>query len=94
MAEFDLSAERAKRKREDRTLIMRGDNGEILAKYDLAPEFPIEALDLGVEGKLGAAWRALFVDPAEADEFMQRFKPSLDDLMAVMRGFYGLSGEA
>lgn len=96
MGEFDLSAHRSQRTREDKTLIMKGDEGQILAKYRLVPEWPVEAFDYGVEGKLGAAFQTIFQDSREAQEFMSTFKPSIDDLSAVMKGVYGLGelGEA
>lgn len=90
MSEFDLGAERAKRAPESKTLIMRGDDGEVLVKYDMVPEWPVEAFDLGAAGKLGAAFREIFVDPEEADEFMTKYKPSMDDFVSVMEHAYGL----
>lgn len=93
MTEVDLSAARAKRRREGKTLVMRGESGEILDKYDLVPEFPAEALDLGVEGKLGAALKLLFPDGEDAQAFFSKYHPSVDDLLDIMRGAYGLGGD-
>lgn len=90
MAEIDLSAERSKRSRETKTLVMKDDDGGIISKYELLAEFPAEALDLGVDGKLGAAMRLLFIDQAEADEFMEKHKPSIDDFLVIMKQAYGL----
>lgn len=96
MTEFNLSEHRAQRTRTEKTLIMTDDEGAILAKYDLVPEWPITAFDLGVEGRLGAAFQEIFQDSDEAREFVAKFKPSIDDLSAVMSGIYGLGnlGEA
>lgn len=90
MAELDLTAERAKRTREDKTLVMRDDDGAILDKFDLVPEFPALAMDLGAEGKIGAALQQLFQDSTEAERFVQKYKPSVDDLLTIMRLSYGL----
>lgn len=91
MSEFNLSQERAKRSgREDKHLIMTDDEGAILDKYQLVPEWPIDAFDMGTEGKLGASFRLLFADPAEAEAFISKYRPSIDDLSAVMKGVYGL----
>jgi hypothetical protein len=93
MAEFDLSAARAQRtNRESKTLVLRGEDGEIVAKYDLVPEFPAQALDAGSQGRLGEALRALFLRQEDADEFMAQHHPSVDDLLAIMRGVYGTGG--
>ena len=90
MAEIDLSAERAKRSRDTKTLVMKDDDGAILSKYDLVAEFPAEALDLAVEGRLGGAIRMLFIGEGEADEFMEKHKPSIDDFLSIMKLAYGL----
>ncbi len=90
MAEFDLSAERAKRSRESKTLVMRDDDGATISKYELVAEFPADALDLAVGGRLGAGLRLLFEDKDDAEEFMEKHKPSIDDFLAIMRQAYGL----
>lgn len=92
--EFDLSAERAKRQREDKTLVMRDESGAIEAKYQLAAEIPADALDYGAEGKVGKALRAMFMDEAEADAFIRKYHPSSQDVLAIMRGVYGVQGQA
>lgn len=90
MVELDLAAERAKRTRESKTLTMRGDDGEILSKYELVAELPVETLDLATEGMLGAAIRQLFQSPEEAEEFVSKYKPSIDDLIVILKNAYGM----
>jgi hypothetical protein len=90
MAEFDLAAARAKRGAESKTLVLRGPDGEVLHKYDLAPEFPAMAMDAGAKGDLPTAIRALFLVDDEAEAFMAEYKPSVDDLLAIMRDCYGI----
>lgn len=90
MAEIDLSAERAKRSRDNKTLVMKDDDGAIISKYELLAEFPAEALDLATEGKLGGAMRLLFISEADAEEFIAKHRPSIDDFLAIMRLAYGL----
>jgi hypothetical protein len=93
MSEFDLTAARAARgNRESKTLVLRGEDGEIQAKYDLVPEFPAAALDAGTQGRLAEALRALFLRKEDAEEFMSQHHPSVDDLIAIMRGAYGTGG--
>ncbi len=90
MVEFDLSAERAKRSRESKTLVMRDDEGAVISKYELVAEFPADGLDLAVGGRLGAGMRLLFQDPSDAEEFMEKHRPSIDDFLAIMKQAYGL----
>lgn len=90
MAEFDLAAARAKRGSESKTLVLRGEDGEILHKYELAPEFPTLAMDAGAKGDLTGALRAMFLVDGEAEAFLADFKPSVDDLLSIMREVYGI----
>lgn len=96
MSEFDLTAARAKRTNESKSLVMRDDDGAVLDKYPLVPEFPVEALDIAVEGKLGQAFRMLFEDSDQAAHFLKKYKPSVEDFNAVVRFAYGFDdvGEA
>jgi hypothetical protein len=89
--ELDLAAKRAERSRESKYLVMRDDpDGPIVAKYELAPEVPAKALDAGSEGKLSLALRELFVDGEEAEEFIAKYQPSMEDLGTIFQGLYGL----
>lgn len=90
MAEFDLAAARAKRGAESKTLVLRGEDGEILHKYELAPEFPAMALDAGSKGDMAGAIQLLFLKDDEAVAFLTEYKPSVDDLLAIMRECYGI----
>lgn len=91
--ELDLTAARAKRASESKSLVLRGPDGEVADKYELAAEFPAEALDHGAAGRVGQALRSLFIDGQEAEDFMKKYKPSMDDLLTIMRDAYGMVGE-
>lgn len=89
MAEFDLSAARAKRSRDAKWLVLT-DDGEVVAKYELAPEIPAAALDAGSAGRVLDSVKLLFVHKDEAEQFVIDHQPSLDDLMAILAGCYGI----
>jgi len=91
MAEFDLSAARAKRANvEPKQLVLKDEEGGIESKYDLVPELPAMALDHGAQGRVGEALRSLFLDPADAEDFIAKHRPSVEDLLAIFRGCYGV----
>lgn len=89
MSEFNLSQERAKRNLEPKTLVLE-DDGEVLAKYELKPEFPVSAMDFAVRGHIGDAMRTLFISAEDAQEFLVKHEPTLSDLFDIMLHAYGM----
>lgn len=97
MSSFDLGASRRKRDGyEPKDLIITDADGGIEFKAAVSPELPATTLDAGSAGEMTLALRSLFLDPADADQFISEYNPSLLDLAALLEGLYeqGKLGEA
>jgi hypothetical protein len=85
---FDLGEARRLRNEEEKSLVVTGADGEVEAKYRIVAEPPVQFFDAGVESHFDVAFRSLFVDEADADDFMQRYKPSLLDLADLLKELF------
>jgi hypothetical protein len=88
VSNFDLGEARRRRGLEPKTLVITGADGAVEAKYDLVSELPATFFDAGAQGRFVPAFRALFVDQGDADDFLDRYQPSINDLGDILADLF------
>lgn len=87
---FDLAAHRRQRKTyTPKAFEMTDEDGAVEWKAELSPELPAETLDKMSKGEAIEAIAAMFVYTEDAQVFLERYKPSLNDIAAIIEQVYG-----
>jgi hypothetical protein len=90
MTNFDFGEARRQRSvnTAPKSMIITDDDGEVEAEFLLVAEIPAQFFDRGASGQLAAALEILFVRQSDAEEFLDRYKPSFEDIGSIVEGLY------